>query len=322
MIAMKVIVQTPSRLHFGIIDLLGDLGRLYGSVGVAIDRPSLTLIASPSQKVKVEGPGAERVYRYAATVIEEFCLEGGARIRVLSEIPEHSGFGSGTQLALAVATSLMQLYGSSYEVEELAWRLGRGRRSGIGIYAFKYGGFIVDGGHRLEQPRGVPPLIFRSEIPEGWFFVVGLPKIRVGLSGEAENGAFRRLKPPPSEMVGEMARLVLLKMIPAIIERDIKAFGEAITELDSTFGDYWAEIQGGRYRHWIIEKGIELLKEMGSYGVGQSSWGPAFYGLVEGEEEAQKMAEALRELFLRRGFLGKAFYAQPNNRGATIEAQM
>jgi beta-RFAP synthase len=318
---MKVLVKTPSRLHFGIIDLRGDLGRLYGSVGVAIDRPALTLRASPSPELEVVGPRSERAHRYAKRVINELGLKGGARIEVISDIPEHAGFGSGTQLALAVATSLMRLHGRPYEVEELAWRLGRGRRSGVGVYAFKYGGFIVDGGHRMGEARGIPPLIFRSPVPEGWFFVVGLPEIGVGLSSEAEEEAFRRLKPPAREMVGEMARIVWLKMIPAIIEGDIRVFGEAITDLDSTFGDYWMEIQGGRYRHRIIEEGVELLREMGSYGVGQSSWGPAFYGLVEGEDRAREMAEALRDFLRERGYLGDAFHARPSNGGAIIELQ-
>ena len=40
---MKVYVKTPARLHLGLIDLNGDLGRLFGGIGVAIDYPNVTL---------------------------------------------------------------------------------------------------------------------------------------------------------------------------------------------------------------------------------------------------------------------------------------
>ncbi len=44
---MRVKVRTPSRLHFSMVDLRGDLGRIFGSVGVAIDRPNIVLEAEP-----------------------------------------------------------------------------------------------------------------------------------------------------------------------------------------------------------------------------------------------------------------------------------
>jgi len=37
---MRITVQTPSRLHFGLIDLNGELGRINGSFGVALEEPS------------------------------------------------------------------------------------------------------------------------------------------------------------------------------------------------------------------------------------------------------------------------------------------
>jgi DnaK suppressor protein len=42
---MKVYVKTPSRLHLGLLDLNGDLGRIFGGLGVGIDYPNLILEA-------------------------------------------------------------------------------------------------------------------------------------------------------------------------------------------------------------------------------------------------------------------------------------
>ena len=37
---MKLQITTPARLHFGLIDLNGELGRINGGFGVAIDHPN------------------------------------------------------------------------------------------------------------------------------------------------------------------------------------------------------------------------------------------------------------------------------------------
>ncbi|MCJ7572743.1 GHMP kinase, partial [Candidatus Bathyarchaeota archaeon] len=56
----------------------------------------------------------------------------------------------------------------------------------------------------------------------------------------------------------------------------------------------------------------------GSYGAGQSSWGPAFYGLVEGEQQAELIREKLNKFLNSEGRKGSVFYTRPNNEGAKI----
>ncbi|MEE8354240.1 MAG: beta-ribofuranosylaminobenzene 5'-phosphate synthase family protein [Candidatus Bathyarchaeia archaeon] len=311
-------VETPSRLHFSMIDMRGDLGRIHGSVGVAIDSPRIALKAKKAPSIDVKGPRAGRVKAFAETLLAGSGISGGASIEVLSDIMEHSGFGSGTQLALAVGTALSELYGLSLTAEEIASRLNRSRRSGIGTYAFKHGGFIVDGGHRTDRKMGTPPLLFRADIPESWRFVIGVPKIPTMKSGSAESNAFKRLDPPPATLIGEISRIILLQMIPAIIEEDIVSFGEAMTSVDFRFGEFWIEIQGGRFTHPLIEEGIGFLAENGALGVGQSSWGPGFYGLAEGGAQARKICGDLERYLNEDGRRGRAFVAGPDNHGAVV----
>ncbi|MCW3992130.1 MAG: kinase [Candidatus Bathyarchaeota archaeon] len=315
---MEVTVRTPSRLHFGIVDMRGDLGRIHGSVGVAIERPNVILKASPAPELRAGGPRASRVIQYAEEIMEEAGVDAGVAFDLISDIPEHAGFGSGTQLALAVGAALSELLGLHLSVEEMASKLNRSRMSGVGTHAFKHGGFIVDGGHRVDRPHGVPPLIFRSDIPEGWLFVVGVPEIDSGISGGTERDAFRRFEPPSEGLVGGVSRIVLIKMIPAILEGDIAAFGEAMTAFDYKFGEYWMEVQGGRFSHRVIEEGVGFLLRAGAYGAGQSSWGPTFYGLVQGERQARHLSERLSEFLRSEGRLGRAFYTGPDNEGARI----
>ena len=311
-------MRTPSRLHFAMVDLRGDLGRLYGSVGVAIDRPNIVLKAKHASRLIVEGPSSERTKDYAENILKGLRVEGGAEIKIVLDIKPHSGFGSGTQLALAVGTALSELYDLDLTAEEIALRLGRSKRSGIGTYAFKHGGFIVDGGHRVDHGAAIPPLLFRTDVPNDWLFVIGLPEVVQERSGKVENEIFKSLEPPSVSLMGEISRRILVQMIPAILEKDIVAFGSAMTSIDSTFGDFWLESQGGRYSYPIIEAGVDFLLKNGAHGVGQSSWGPAFYGLVDGEDNAQMISERLNGFLNSGGRRGESFVAWPDNKGAIV----
>ena len=60
-----------------------------------------------------------------------------------------------------------------------------------------------------------------------------------------------------------------------------------------------------------------ITKKAGAYGVGQSSWGPALYGVAK-QEEAKQMLSKVRA-YLHKGAGGNVFIAKANNRGATIK---
>jgi beta-ribofuranosylaminobenzene 5'-phosphate synthase len=317
--AVEVTVSTPSRLHFGMIDMRGDMGRIHGSVGVTIDRPRILLKASPSSQLQVKGFRSERVRAYAETILQTYDIDGAANIELISDINEHSGFGSGTQLALAVGAAISRLYSLWLTPEEIAVTLGRSKRSGVGVYAFKQGGFIIDGGHRLDRKEELPPLIFNTPVPEDWRFVIGLPEIARNHHGELEHTAFKNIEPPPPQLIGEISRVILVQMMPAILERDVKAFGEAMTAIDFKFGEFWLKVQGGRFSSPVIEDGVNFLLEAEALGVGQSSWGPAFYGLAEGEDQANSLLGQLGKHLNSGGRRGEVFIARPDNKGAVIE---
>lgn len=299
------------------IDLRGDLGRIHGSVGVAIDRPSLVLKAKAAPEITVEGPRAERMSEFAKIILRGSGFYG-VELELESDIKEHSGFGSGTQLGLAVGTAISKIYGLGLSTEEIALKLGRSMRSGIGTYAFKHGGFIIDGGRRVDRKNGIPPIIFRSDIPDDWLFVIGLPVLAQRHSGAVEADDFKKLEPPPASLIGEISRIILMQMIPAILEGDIANFGAAMTSIDLKFGEFWKDVQGGRFSHPVIESGVGFMLENGAYGVGQSSWGPAFYGLVKGERQAEELVDKLEGFLNSEGRKGEAFYARPDNRGVVV----
>ncbi len=313
---MKVYVKTPARLHLGLIDLNGDLGRLFGGLGVGIDRPNVVLEAQRSERLSVAGEKTEQVKTLAKRFLETYNVKANASIDVKQAIPEHAGLGSGTQLALAVATALSKLFDVDASVQELAEAMGRGQRTSIGTTIFKQGGFVVDGGKSTSQNK-FPATIFRQPFPQDWCFVVAVPNVNRGLAKSEETAAFKALSPMKAEDAGKMCRLTMMKLLPALVERDIKSFGEALTQIQIVIGDYFAEVQGGTYSSQTATEGIALLQRLGAYGAGQSSWGPAFYGLTQ--KEQAKEIELKVKAFLKKSGGGQVFVAKANNRGVYVK---
>src|SRR5437870_6079905 len=137
----QIRVTAPARLHFGFIDLHGGLGRRFGSLGLAIDRPAVRLRASRAANSEIVGPGAERVSHVLSALNQRYGVDLGARVEIEEAIPSHAGLGSGTQITLAAAVALCALSGQIVSVPELARGLQRGARSGIGAGVFELGGF-------------------------------------------------------------------------------------------------------------------------------------------------------------------------------------
>lgn len=289
----SILVEAPARLHFGVLDLRGGLGRRFGGLGAAVPQPSLLLEAAPCPEVRVEGPDAGRAAEFAGRFLAHHGLGGGVRLTVHRAIPPHAGLGSGTQLALAVARAVAGLRGLPADPPALARAVGRGLRSAVGTWAFALGGFIVEGGRRPGRD-GVAPLLARLPIPAAWRCVVAVPPGPPGLSGEAEAAAFDRLPAPPAREVERVAHLVLMQLLPALVEADLPGFGGALTEIQHVTGEWFAAAQGGRFAPGPTAALVERMTGWGVPGVGQSSWGPAVYGIVAGEAQGAELAARLR----------------------------
>ena len=67
----------------------------------------------------------------------------------------------------------------------------------------------------------------------------------------------------------------------------------------------------------ISEKIVDFMLLRGAAGIGQSSWGPTVYGLIEGKAKAQDLLQQTQTYLETLGG-GEAFLVQPQNRGARI----
>src|SRR5262249_2594552 len=107
----SVAVTAPARLHLGFLDMNGGLGRRFGSLGLAIDRPKTRLSIRRAARPSAKGQEAQRALRHVSALARQFGLTQGYELIVHEAIPPHAGLGSGTQLALALAAAVRHLEG-------------------------------------------------------------------------------------------------------------------------------------------------------------------------------------------------------------------
>jgi beta-RFAP synthase len=325
-----VSVRAPARLHLGFLDLNASIGRRFGSIGLAIGSHYTALTVSAAAQFELSGltvsaETEDKLRRLTEQFYQLFAkdlpnAQPSVQIHITELIPEHAGFGSGTQLALALGKALAQLYQLDNNTQDIAQALGRGKRSGIGIATFDRGGFVVDGGLKPEQT--VPPMLVQQPYPEDWRIVLIMDPHHQGIHGQTEKQAFRDLPTFPLAQSQAICHLTLMQLLPALAEQDINQFGAAITTIQKLIGDHFAAAQGGRYTSPRVAACLMQAQQLGHEGIAQSSWGPTGCVFVDSEQQAQSLieqlssyAETVFEPELRPVFIS----AHADNHGAIIE---
>lgn len=289
----EVVVTAPARLHFGMLDPAGVGARRFGGFGVGIESPRVVVAARPrpGEAVTVTGSQADRATAFASRARTAFGLDSGVEVTVHEAIPPHVGLGSGTKLGLAIARAVAELAGVSPAPEQLAQASGRGARSSVGSWTFTDPGLVVEAG--VAGDGWVSPLVARHAMPERWRCVLALPVGIEGLSGDAEERFFGLLHEREASEP-RVSRLLLTELLPGLLAGDIDEFGRALTEIQRDVGSVFAARQGGIF-HPHAAPLVNALLSLGVEAVGQSSWGPAVYGIVDGPERAAEVAERLRD---------------------------
>lgn len=294
-------VQAAGRLHLGFLDPSGTLGRRFGSIGLVIDgfETELELVRAERDVLRADTPEAEAELERAAEHLRVL-RERSGRVEPLAlhlrrVLPPHAGFGSGTQLALAVGRAFAQLHRLDVDTPTLARWLGRGLRSGIGIAGFDSGGLLLDGGPgRDGRPA---PLLSRVELPEAWRVIVVLDPRSRGLSGEQERAAIASLPPLPQAAAADICHQLLMRVLPGAALDDFAAFAAGLNRVQQLLGDHFAPAQAGSA--WTSAAVGRLMRFWGEQGrdvgaLGQSSWGPTGFAIVPSAAVAQRLIEAAR----------------------------
>ncbi len=307
----RVVVSAPSRIHMGLVDLSGDLGRVDGGVGFAIKLPRTVVVAQPHPTLKYVGPRVEEV----VPRLENLGLKGLVIVR--TSPPPHVGLGSTTQLVLASAKALASINAVNLSSEELASLVGRGGTSGIGVAVFERGGFVVDFGHDLSVkgrplPSGAslaaPPPYIRLDFPEEWAVLLAFPE--EGTYDEVkEVDEFLKYTPIPPEESSRAARIVMMLLIPGVLEKRLDLFAKGINEMQKVgFKKIELDIQPKEVR----ELRSEMEEIFGNAGL--SSMGPCVYSVLH-KRDARRGLEKLRKI-VPSGW--NAVLSFPDNEGAVV----
>ena len=283
-------VTTTARLHLGFLDLAGDLGRRFGSIGLAIDALETRVELREAAGIEVLGEERERGAHIARRVIESLRLDAGGKLIISHAIPSHAGLGSGTQLALAIATAFRRLAQLPLDPREDARLLDRGARSGVGVALFERGGLAVDAGRGPNTE--IPPVIARVNFPRDWRILLILDPRVEGAHGEAERRAFAGLPRFPADAASEICRCTLMQILPGVAEADLEAFGDGVARIQEILGDHFAPVQGGgRFISAPVGRAAARLKALGARGIGQSSWGPTGFAFASDPDHAQFLVQ-------------------------------
>ena len=295
----RVTVSTGARLHFGLLAHAPQAKRQFGGVGLMVERPGFCLTAERlSDEHGTDEYSGPEVWRQRVLDVARNCRtlsRSSADIchwNLAATMEHHVGLGSGTQLALAVARAYSALQGEhQLNTTELARRAARGLRSALGIHGFQEGGLLVEGGKR--STAQVSPAVARVSWPDEWHILLVRPRDVRGLCGAAEIEAFAQLPPMSAAVSAELCQLVLLELLPATLERDFDACGEALFHFGRLVGEYFAPAQGGIYAAPQITSLVKYLREQGIRGVGQSSWGPTAFVICPDNRSAEQLRNDL-----------------------------
>jgi len=323
-------ISTPSRLHFTLIDMNGESGRIDGSLGLATQNPRVLLEFGPHGRTVVRGGStAERelILAEIAAAGEILDVEPGIEILIRQMIPPHQGLGSGTQTRLAVLSALSHRLGLNHSPREIGAMSARGGTSGIGINAFRCGGILLDGGHSVREQKGAfapshfatkagqPPLLMRNDFPTTWGIALFIPSRQRGLSGQDELDFMLANTPIPLEEVQSACHIILMRLLPALLELDLETFGSSVSALQDV---------GWKRRHWA-RPDIEPLQSVrfafdataGIKGCGLSSTGTTVFGFFDRTtvSDDEMTAGLRRELSDKRAIPGRIVCTRANNSG-------
>ena len=300
------VCKSPARLHFGLLTVGNLLQYRYGGVGLMINGPATIVAAETWDRLEVSGYSSEVASRtiehwysiYQTMLAADFSVSDISalplRIRVLETPPRHSGFGSGTQLALSVVVAAMRCLGlPDLNANELAVATGRGKRSAIGSHGFQRGGFLVDRG--IGEGQNLAPLDLRIDFPTDWPIVTILPCNAQGVSGADEKEAFKNLPPSTPQHRQQMVDLLKTSIVPAVMAQDYDEFAEGIFEYGNRSGLMFKSIQGGAYNGRAIQELVDLVREFGVTATGQSSWGPCVFAILPSQNRANELVDFLSQ---------------------------
>ncbi|MEM6472746.1 MAG: hypothetical protein AAF802_24505, partial [Planctomycetota bacterium] len=281
----SVRIETGARLHFGLLRTQAP----FGGLGMMIDCPETVIRMKQSSRFHLDAELTKRATPIVERLTQKAGLKDVPSVEVVAEQlpPAHCGFGSGTQLSLALAEGFANMFDLQLTETELALDIARrGKRSKIGTRGYFAGGLFLE--------HGEPATVHRVEPPTDWRILVALPNpLPSRTSGDEEASQFAALSDPEKETSNILLSIAENEILPSVAEGDFGRFADAVTRYNHESGMLFSKVQGGAYNGKDVTELIETMKENSAIGIGQSSWGPSVFAFCEDELSARKLGERL-----------------------------
>ncbi len=296
--------SAPARIHCGLIAVDHQSATRYGGCGIMIAQPQTRIRLSTAAQWRLQAKDSPWWLRLVQQWQVHFCPPADSvwcepietwplSIEVMDTPPRHVGLGSGTQAALLLASALCRWTNlPEPSVEELALAMGRAKRSAIGTYGFRRGGFLVDRGLTSTDPLAT--LDFQTALPTDWRVVLILPQLAPGISGLAELNAFEQQVGGSQSLYEQMRAILRRDLVPAASVGDFARFAEAVFQFNYLSGLNYAKVQSGAYHSAGVAEIVRQIREWGFAGVVQSSWGPTLAVLTPNETTANDLQGRLQ----------------------------
>ena len=286
----RAIIRTGARLHLGLLDTDAP----FGGLGVMVNEPETIVQFTESNTLQlapmIATRGTEIVQRFLQVTDQDH--PPGVAIRAIQSAPAHCGFGSGTQLSMAIAEGLCRFVGIEPSFETLAHEMAnRGRRSAVGIHGYFLGGLIYETGDRGNG--GLNRVEERIELCDEWRVVLVRPIGLTATFGEEERRQFQQLSRPDHATRTTLRRLIEAEILPAARSADFPRFAEGVERYNHASGMMFSSTQGGAYNGPRVMDLIQRLKRLKAPSVGQTSWGPCVFAWMPHLHEAESLAREL-----------------------------
>ena len=123
MLKNTIQIITPSRLHFGFIELNNSCHSKFGGIGLSIDKFHTKIIIKKNTKMKLKSKVSNKAQFFLTKFCKKNKIKSNFSINIEKSSPQHIGLGSGTQLALSIGTAISFLnnigVGSARSIENI-----------------------------------------------------------------------------------------------------------------------------------------------------------------------------------------------------------
>lgn len=321
-----IIINSFARINLGIIDLSSNPYRIDGTHGLYTNLKIATVKIKKNSSLVIDihseykEPLIETVKRCLDYLKKKHKFEN-VYIHINSLYNRHIGLGSGTQISMSIVEAFNLLFSLDLSLNEKAFLASCGGTSGVGVYCFEYGGYVLDAGRLFPNEKDrigpsemfhfnkLPPLVSHLILPN-WSICFLLPKNDHYIEGKEEQKLFNEFTPIKQNETDAICKWILKGIMPSIIENNYLSFCYSLEQI-MHLGFRAKEIN---YYGAYLQNRIAIMKKAGFQGIGMTSFGPTLFGFYTNDNIKEKFINILNNKYP----LDIALFTNTRNNGAEI----